>query len=69
MQTITTRILLADWRLQRANLDREITFQEGDPHLPDSKALDELRGLAAELDRLIEACDADAPCGPQETRH
>jgi len=67
MQGMTTQILLADWRLQRATLDREITFQEGDPHVPDNKALDELRELAAELDRLIDACNAgDAP---QTTKH
>ena len=69
MQTMTTRILLADWRLQRAHLDREIAFQESDPHIPDGKTLDELRGLAAELDRLIDACEADAPTAPEATRH
>ena len=67
MQTMTTQILLADWLLQRANLDREIAFQESDPHLPDSKALDALRGLAAELDRLIDACDTAAQ--PETTKH
>ena len=64
---MTIQILLADWRLQRATLDREIAFQEGDPHVPDSKALEELRGLAAELDRLIDACDAGE--APQATKH
>jgi hypothetical protein len=65
MQNVTTQLLLADWRLQRAHLDREIAFQEGDLHGPDAKVLDELRGLAAELDRLIEGCRGEQT----ETRH
>jgi hypothetical protein len=51
-----TPVLLANWRLQRANLDREIDFLEGNPHGPDETALKELRALAAELDRLIGGC-------------
>ena len=51
-----TPVLLANWRLQRASLDQEIAFQEANPHGPDQKALDELRALAAELDRLIDGC-------------
>ena len=61
-----TPVLLANWRLQRATLDREIDFQEGNPHGPDEKTLAELRALAAELDRLIGGCVAGTT---DETTH
>jgi|KBSMisStandDraft_5_1062788.scaffolds.fasta_scaffold104254_4 hypothetical protein len=56
MQQATMQILLADWWLLRANIDREIAFQEGNPHCPDDRALNELKELADELDRLIDGC-------------
>ena len=51
-----TPLLLAKWRLQRASLEQEIAFVEGNPHGPDTRLLKELRTLAAELDRLIDGC-------------
>ena len=69
IQESTTRVLLADFWLQRANLDREIAFQENDPRGPDTKALDELRSLVAELDRLIEEYVCGEAPEARETAH
>jgi hypothetical protein len=45
--------LIADWRVRRAALDREISFREDNPGFSHAPPLKALRQIALELDRLI----------------
>jgi len=50
---VTIHDLLADWRVRREALDREIAFWESSPGLAQAQSLRTLRQMALELDRLI----------------
>jgi hypothetical protein len=50
---VTIHDLLADWRVRRAALDREIAFRESSPGVAQAQSLKTLRRMALELDRLI----------------
>jgi len=50
---VTIRDLLADWRVRREALEREIAFWESGPGLTPALSLKTLRQMALELDRLI----------------
>jgi hypothetical protein len=53
MSEVTIADLIADWRVRRAALDREITFRESDPGVMPFLPPKKLRQMALELDRLI----------------
>ena len=50
---VTIHDLLADWRMRREALDREIAFWESSPGPAQVQSLKTLRQIALELDRLI----------------
>ena len=50
---VTIHDLLADWRVRRAALDREIAFWESSPGVAQAQSLKTLRRMALEMDRLI----------------
>ena len=50
---VTIHDLLADWRVRREALTREIAFWEKSPGITPAPPLRMLRRMALELDRLI----------------